>query len=59
MSVSHYQFSHTAGKDCSNPVFIYIQDFGTKWGSGCYGVVKDHLFQKCSAHVVTVMHSIG
>jgi len=24
-----------------------------------FGVVKDHLFQKCSAHMVTVMHSLG
>jgi len=32
MSVSRYQFSHTAGEDRSNRIFIYIHDFGTKRG---------------------------
>lgn len=54
--ISVPQLSYSAGKDCSNLVFIYIHDFGTKWASGGYGVVKDHLFQKRSAHMVTMMH---
>lgn len=58
MSLSHCQFSHTVGKDRSNLVFIYIYDFGTKWGLGGRGMAKDHLLQKCSAHMVTVMCSI-